>query len=579
MCAQRQCYPPLGKMRPLQQEASKAFALIALAISFVVPVTALWPIPRQLETGSTPLVLASDFKIDNLDSPPSDLGAAVARTLDHLSTDKLERLVVGRASADKAAVQDAKALPSLVLAVPQGAKVNSIADEAIMPLGSRSEEYTLTIPSDGSPATLTANSTLGLFRGLTTFEQFWYDLDGAATYTLEAPVSITDFPAFPYRGLMLDTARNFFSVSDIKRTLDAMSWAKINQFHWHITDSQSFPVQIPGFTEVADKGAYSSSMIYSPSDVQDIVTYAAQRGIDVLPEIDTPGHTSIIAESHPEYVACFVSSPWSEYAGEPPSGQLRFASPATRNFTAELLASTATMFPSSLFSTGGDELNVPCYTADNETQAILNATGETLYQALDTFTQSTHGALRGIGKTPVVWEEMVLDYNTTLGNDTVVMVWISSANAAAVAEKNFKIVHGPSDYFYLDCGAGEWIGDDPSGNSWCDPFKTWQKSYTFDPYANISESMQHLVLGGQQLLWTEQSSPENMDSIIWPRAASSAEVFWTGATLPDGSPRNGSSALPRLHDFRFRMVQRGVRAIPLQPLWCALRPGLCNLDS
>ena len=115
---------------------------------------------------------------------------------------------------------------------------------------------------------------------------------------------------------------------------------------------------------------------------------------------------------------------------------------------------------------------------------------------------------------------------------------------------------------------------------------------------NISESQKDLVLGGemlfiwdalstsdhhwvigQQPLWTEQSGPENLDSIAWPRAASSAEVFWSGASLPDGSSRNVSSALPRLHDFRFRMVQRGVQAIPLQPLWCALRPGLCDLNS
>ena len=124
---------------------------------------------------------------------------------------------------------------------------------------------------------------------------------------------------------------------------------------------------------------------------------------------------------------------------------------------------------------------------------------------------------------------------------------------------------------------------------------TCAQSYTFDPLANISSSQEHLILGGtpllppphspnspptgQQLLWTEQSGPENLDSIAWPRAASSAEVFWTGATLPDGSPRNVSSALPRLHDLRFRMVQRGVQAIPLQPLWCALRPGLCDLQS
>ena len=134
---------------------------------------------------------------------------------------------------------------------------------------------------------------------------------------------------------------------------------------------------------------------------------------------------------------------------EPPSGQLRFASPATRQFTTDLLAATAQMFPSSLFSTGGDELNIPCYTADAETQQILNSTGQTLEQALSTFTQSTHGALEKLGKTPVVWEEMVLEHNVTLSNETVVMVWISSANAAAVAEKNFRIVHGPSDYFYL----------------------------------------------------------------------------------------------------------------------------------
>lgn len=89
------------------------------------------------------------------------------------------------------------------------------------------------------------------------------------------------------------------------------------------------------------------------------------------------------------------------------------------------------------------------------------------------------------------------------------------------------------------------------------------------------------VRAGQQLLWTEQSGPQNLDSIVWPRAASSAEVFWTGETLPDGFNRIGnlSEALPRLHDLRYRLVQRGVDAIPLQPHWCALRPGVCDVDA
>ncbi|PSS34074.1 hypothetical protein PHLCEN_2v1868 [Hermanssonia centrifuga] len=517
---------------------------LALLLTCLAPQTlCLWPIPRSLSTGSTALTLANSFDIDiKIPNAPSDLTAAVSRSKSFLRTDRLERLVVGRGSGDASAVQHAKQISSLILSLTPGSKVQSIADEAILQIGSRREEYSLHIPSDGSSATLTANSTLGLLRGLTTFEQLWYDFNGQATYTLEAPISISDSPAF------------------------------INQLHWHISDSQSFPLQVPGFTEVSAKGAYSSSMVYSPQDVQDIVSYAGE-------EIDTPGHTAIISESHPEHVACPQASPWADFANEPPAGQLRFASPATTNFTAGLLAATAKLFPSSLFSTGGDELNVNCYTQDEETQQILSETGQTLEEALDKFTRATHGALEQLGKTPVVWEEMVLDHNVTLSNETVAIVWISSANAAAVAAKNFRIVHGPSDYFYLDCGGGEWLGSDPEGNSWCDPFKTWQRSYTFDPLANITESQQHLVLGGQQLLWTEQSSPENMDSIMWPRAASSAEVFWTGATLPDGSPRNVSSALPRLHDFRFRMVQRGVNAIPLQPLWCAIRPGTCNLDS
>jgi len=142
-----------------------------------------------------------------------------------------------------------------------------------------------------------------------------------------------------------------------------------------------------------------------------------------------------------------------------------------------------------------------------------------------------------------------------------------------LAQKGFKFIHAASDYFYLDCGGGGWVGDNILGNSWCDPFKTWQKSYSFNPTANLTAEQSKLVLGGQHLLWTEQSGPSNLDNVVWPRAASSAELFWSG---PGGDV---SKALPRLHDVSFRFVQRGVKAIPLQPLWCALRPGLCDLNA
>ncbi|KAI0763524.1 N-acetylhexosaminidase [Trametes elegans] len=559
--------------------------LLALAVLFAVvysPAEALWPQPRHIQSGSSTLRLAPGFEIAVVGhGVPGDLLAAVGRAKKQLFADNLQRLVVGRGAEDKAAFDGAKFLQRLTLTLEKDAKYTSLTSEAQKALGERDEAYSLVLPADGSGATITANSTLGLFRGLTTFSQLWYEYENTV-YTVDAPVTIQDAPAYPYRGLMLDTARNFFPVSDLKRTLDAMSLVKINQFHWHIVDSQSFPLEIPGFTDLAQKGAYSPSQVYSLDDVREIVSYAGARGIDVMVEIDTPGHTAVIAEAHPDYIACSQASPWATYANgqyilgdaaEPPAGQLRFADSTVTSYIADLFTAVTKMFPSTLFSTGGDELNLKCYDIDEPTQATLNASGSTLEQALDVFTQKTHKALEDQGKTPVVWEEMVLDHNVTLSKDTPVLVWISSANVKAVVEKGFKVIHSASDYFYLDCGGGGWVGDYPAGNSWCDPFKTWQRSYSFDPNANLTAEESQLILGGQNLLWAEQSGPENLDSIVWPRAAASAELFWTG---PGG---NISTALPRLHDVSYRLRQRGVKSISLQPEYCALRNGACDLTA
>ncbi|KAH9035873.1 N-acetylhexosaminidase [Lactarius pseudohatsudake] len=533
---------------------------------------ALWPQPRNLQTGSSALRLSPSFAINvAVPNAPKDLRAAADRTRALISSDKLGRLVVGRGVDDLPAVRRAKALSGLTLRLGSTSRApRPIATEATLPLGHRDEAYSLIVPADGSAAVLSANSTLGLFRGLTTFAQLWYTASGTV-YTLGAPVAIQDSPAYPYRGFMLDTARNYFPVSDIKRTLDALSWVHINTFHWHIVDSQSFPLVVPGYTDISQKGAYSASAVYTPNDVAGIISYAGARGIDVLVEIDTPGHTSAISKAHPEHIACAEATPWATYANDPPAGQLRLASPATVNFTVGLLSAVAKQFPSTLFSTGGDEINARCYQDDAETQQELG--GKTVAQALDTFTQATHGALRSLGKTPVVWEEMVLSFNLTLSNDTIALVWISSDNAAAVAAKGFRFIHAASNSFYLDCGAGGWVGNNPRGNSWCEPFKTWQNAYTFDPLANLTTAQAPLVLGGQQLLWTEQSGPENLDTIVWPRAAASAEVFWSG---PGG---NVSAALPRLHELGYRFRKRGVQTIALQPEWCALRPFACDLTA
>ncbi|KAK7050523.1 beta-hexosaminidase [Favolaschia claudopus] len=551
--------------------------LSLITLSALLPSAfALWPLPTGLSQGSTPLRLSKGFDIKiAIPNAPADLVAAVQRTKGFLTHDKLQALVVDRGASSASAIAKAKSLPSLTLslaAAPKGGSVKSISAEAVADLETRAEGYTLTIPADGSGAVLKANSTLGLFRGLTTFSQVWYDWKGTG-YTLSAPFQISDAPKYPYRGFMLDTARNYFPVSDIKRTLDAMSWVKINTLHWHVVDSQSFPLVVPGYTVLSEKGAYNAESVYTPKDVKDIVSYAAARGIDVIPEIDTPGHTSVISKAFPEHIACPEAKPWASFANEPPAGQLRLASEETSKFTAGLLKAAAGLFQSKFFSTGGDEINANCYAKDSETQASLTSSGKTLAQALDTFTQVNHAALRSVGKSAMVWEEMVLDNPVTLANDTLVLVWISSQNVAAVAQKGRRVVHAASDYFYLDCGHGGWVGDFPAGNSWCDPFKTWQHAYVFDPVANLTADESKNIMGGQSLLWTEQGSPANLDSIVWPRAASTAELFWSG---PGG---NVQQALPRLHDLVYRYRQRGVAASSLQPEYCALRPGVCDLTA
>ncbi|KAF7767960.1 CAZyme family GH20 [Agaricus bisporus var. burnettii] len=556
----------------------KSFLSVFSIFLLFSPALALWPRPQKLTTGSTPLRLAPHFSIrfsDKKQSVPKDLQDAVQRTAQHLKDDKLQALVVDRGASSSAEVHSAKTLSSLTLtfndASSSSKKVKSLSEDATAGIGNQDESYSLQVPEDGN-AVLTASTALGLFRGLTTFGQLWYELDGE-TYTLQAPINIEDSPKYPYRGLMLDTSRNYFPVPDIKRTLDAMSWVKVNHLHWHVVDSQSFPLVVPGFEELSNNGAYSSDQVYTGKDVKDIVTYAAARGIDVLVEIDTPGHTSVIAKSHPEHIACPEASPWSQFANEPPAGQLRLASPATVNFTSGLIKSMTSMFPSPLFSTGGDEINANCYEKDDQTQSDLNASGQTLDEALASFVGATHEVVRGAGKTPVVWQEIPLEHNVPVGNDTIVMVWISSQHVGAVAEKGLRLIHAASDYFYLDCGGGGWVGNNINGNSWCDPFKTWQKAYSFDPLNGTTPDQEHLVLGGQQLIWTEQTGPSNLDSIVWPRAAASAELFWSG---PGGDVK---SALPRLHDVAYRFIERGVRAIPLQPRWCALRPGACDIDA
>jgi hexosaminidase len=160
------------------------------------------------------------------------------------------------------------------------------------------ESYSIDIPENASVGTIKAQTIWGAMHALETFSQLvkaHSDDHGAGLYVAKTPVKIDDAPSFQYRGIMLDTSRNYYAVDDILRTIDAMSYNKLNIFHWHITDSQSFPLLLESVPELSGKGAYTlhgKLLGYSKSDVKRIIKYARERGVRIVPELDMPAHTA-----------------------------------------------------------------------------------------------------------------------------------------------------------------------------------------------------------------------------------------------------------------------------------------------
>jgi hexosaminidase len=309
------------------------------------------------------------------------------------------------------------------------------------------ESYSLTLTTSGI-ATITANTSIGISHGLTTFSQLFYsNSDNTYVYTPLAPIYITDFPKFPHRGINLDLARAFISVADIKRQIDALAYNKMNRLHLHITDSQSWPLVIPTLPELAAKGAYRPDLIYTVEDFDDVQRYAALHGVEVITEIDMPGHTASIAYAYPELIAAFDIQPnWDTYAAEPPSGTLKLNSSAVSSFLDKLFDDVLPrVLPySKYFHTGGDEVNKMAYTLDD---TVKSSDVRVLQPLMQQFVEKNHERVRKNLLTPVVWEEMLLEWNATLGKDVVVQSWQSDEAVRQIVEKGYRVLVGNYNYW------------------------------------------------------------------------------------------------------------------------------------
>ncbi|KAJ4303652.1 Glucosamine-6-phosphate isomerase (Glucosamine-6-phosphate deaminase) (GNPDA) (GlcN6P deaminase) [Kalmusia sp. IMI 367209] len=449
--------------------------------------------------------------------------------------------------------------------------------------GTVDESYELSLNEDGE-VSITAKSSVGVVRALTTFTQLFYQHTAGGAYTLLAPVKISDTPKFQHRGINLDVSRNYFSTKDIKRTIEALAYNKMNRFHLHATDGQSWPLEIPAFPELSAKGAYRPDMVYTADVFADLQYFAAIQGVELITEIDMPGHTSSIALSHPDLIAAYNVQPdWNTYAAEPPSGTLKLNSSAVYSFLEKLFDDLLPrVYPfSSYFHTGGDEVNKNAYLKDDTVKSNDSAILQPLMQK---FVDRNHDQVRAAGLTPIVWEEMLLEWNLTLGSDVIVQSWQSDEAVAQIVAKGHKALVGNYKYWYLDCGKGQWLNFDPSVsaqywpyNDYCAPFHNWRLVYSYDPLASVPTSLQHLVIGGEAHMWAEQTDPVNVDRMIWPRAAAAAEILWSGAKDAQGRNRSQIEAAPRLSEMRERLVAMGVGAEPIQMPYCTMEGNVCQL--
>ncbi|KAM0807377.1 putative Glycoside hydrolase superfamily [Seiridium cardinale] len=563
---------------------------ISTCLIAVAPAVAIWPIPETISTGDQALWIEHNIQVtynggilpwsDDSSSQGTELSSdnivlgGVCRAINTILQQSFVPWKLYARNAVKETEPSTEKAKTLIteLEITQTGKDDASTWKPLD--GSSNETYTLSVDLEGH-AKIEAASAVGILRALETFTQLFYKHTGGGVYTTLAPVSIVDAPKFPHRGILFDVARDFFPVEDILRTLDAMSQNKLNRLHIHVTDSQSWPLEIPSMPELTEKGAYAPVAVYSVDDIAHIQTYAVQRGIEVIFEVDTPGHIGIVAEAYPDIITGWGSSPWNTYCAEPPCGQFRLNEPKVDDFLDKLMDDLLPRLSpySAYFHSGGDEVNFEVYSLD---PSVATNDSTVIIPLLQKFTDKNHDRIRKAGLVPLVWEEIPKNYNVTIGDDVVVQSWLGGDAIQWLTSRGHKVIDSDYNFWYLDCGRGQFLNfenGDPFQtyypfNDWCGPTKSWQLIYSHNPVENLTAEQAELVLGGEAAVWSELIDGTNVDSLVWPRASAMGEVLWSGRLDASGTNRSAIEAAPRLADLRERMVARGVGASPVQMVFC-----------
>ncbi|KAF2641459.1 putative beta-N-acetylhexosaminidase naga [Massarina eburnea CBS 473.64] len=467
------------------------------------------------------------------------------------------------------------------------------------------ESYKLEIAAGSNSIEISAETVYGALHAFTTLQQIVIS-DGSGNLIVEQPVSIDDKPLYPVRGIMIDSGRNYISKNKILEQIDGMALSKLNVLHWHMVDAQSWAVELESYPNMVDD-SYSENEVYSKDTMTAIIDYAAARGVRILPEIDMPGHANMGWRQIDESMLVCTDSWWADDATavEPGPGQLDILHNKTYEVTAQVYKEVASIFPDNWFHIGGDELHVNCYNFSSKARDFF-ASGKTMGDLTQVWVdKALPNFSKQANKTFVMWEDVVMSEAAASGDvpkDVILQAWNNGlTNINSITAKGFRVIVSSSDFMYLDCGYGGWVGNDArynvmvnpvanetnenitdfnwgaGGGSWCSPYKTWQRIYDYDFTQGLNETQKKLVVGSIAPLWSEQVDDVVLSGKIWPRAAALAELVWSGNRDEAGNKRT-TELTARILNFREYLVANGVGASPLMPKFCLQNPHECDVS-